>query len=178
MIARTLQDMFKRYRRPGDVVFAAVFLALSLFLLSDLGDQTRVTKRTKWFAQPGLWPSIALYAMAGFAAFHWISAVLSPRIAGRWREVALWARGIEYVAYFLLYVLIVPILGYLPATMLFTVFLTLRCGFRGRRPILFALLFAAAVTLIFRGLLSVRIPAGAVYDYLPDGLRSFALIYL
>lgn len=178
MIARTLQDMFKRYRRPGDVVFAALFLAISLFLISQIGEQTQVTKRTKWFAQPALWPTISLYAMGGFAALHYLSSVLSPRIAGRWSEVALWLRGLEYVAYFLIYVLAVPYLGYLPSTVIFAILLTLRAGFRGPRPILCAVGFGIAVTVIFRGFLSVRIPAGAVYDFLPDGLRSIALIYL
>ena len=31
--AKTLQDLFKRYRRPGDLVFALAFMAFSLFLL-------------------------------------------------------------------------------------------------------------------------------------------------
>ncbi|MEY8827168.1 tripartite tricarboxylate transporter TctB family protein [Sedimentitalea sp. XS_ASV28] len=178
MIARTLQDMFRRYRRPGDVVFALAFLALSVFLISQLGEQTEVTKRTKWYAQPALWPTISLYAMCAFAFLHWLSSAMSPRIAGRWKEVALWLRSLEYVAYFLIYVIAVPVLGYLPSTMIFCVFLAIRTGFRQARCIAIAALFAVVVVIVFRGLLAVKIPAGAIYDHLPETLRSFALIYL
>ncbi|MEO9781943.1 MAG: tripartite tricarboxylate transporter TctB family protein [Sedimentitalea sp.] len=178
MIARTLQDMFKRYRRPGDVVFAVFFLALSILLISQLGEQTEVAKRTKWYAQPALWPKISLYAMCAFAFLHWLSSAMSPRIAGRWTEVALWMRGFEYVAYFLIYVLAVPKIGYLPSTVLFCVFLAFRTGFRDMRALLAAAVFAVGVVIVFRGILAVKIPAGAIYDYLPDAIRSFALIYL
>lgn len=178
MIAKTLQDMFKRYRRPGDVVFAVLFLAFAVFLLSQLGDQTKVVKRTKWFAQPGLWPTIAIWCMVVFGFLHWLSSALSDRISGRWTEVGFWVRSFEYVAYFLIYVLVVPLLGYLPSTMLFAVFLTLRVGFRGANAIGIAALFGFVVTIVFRGFLQVKIPAGAVYEYLPDSVRAFALTYL
>jgi hypothetical protein len=170
--------MFKRYRRPGDVVFAAVFLGFSLFLLSQIGTQTEVTQRTKWFAQPGLWPRISIYVMVAFSLFHLASSVMSPRIAGRWREVGFWLRGFEYVAHFLIYVVLVPIIGYLIATVIFAVFLAWRAGFRGPRPFFFAALFGVAVVVLFRGFLAVKIPAGMIYEYLPDGLRAIALIYL
>ena len=81
MIAKTLQDMFKRYRRPGDFVFATLFLVFSVLLLTQLGEQTQVTKRTKWFAQPGFWPMVSLWAMTLFAFFHWLSSAMSPRIS-------------------------------------------------------------------------------------------------
>ncbi|MCT4610611.1 MAG: tripartite tricarboxylate transporter TctB family protein [Pelagimonas sp.] len=178
MIAKTLQDMFKRYRRPGDVVFAVLFLAFSVFLLSQLGEQTKVVRRTKWFAQPGLWPTIGVWGMVVFSFLHWLSSAMSERISGRWTEVSVWVRSFEYVAYFLIYVLLVPQLGYLPSTMLFAVFLTLRAGFRGSGAVAIAALFGFAVTIVFRGFLQVKIPAGALYDYLPDFIRAFALTYL
>ena len=178
MIARTLQDMFKRYRRPGDIVFATFFFALSIFLISQIGTQTEAVPRAKWFAQPSLWPKISLYSMCTFAFFHWLSSTVSPRIAGRWVEVVFWVRSFEYVFYFLIYVLIVPQIGYLPATVIFAVFLALRAGFRGLKPILIAIAFGISVTVIFRGFLAVRIPAGAIYEYLPDSIRTFFLIYL
>jgi hypothetical protein len=37
---KTLQSLFKRYRRPGDIVFAWVMLIVSVFLLTQLFDQT------------------------------------------------------------------------------------------------------------------------------------------
>ncbi len=178
MLAKTLQDLFKRYRRPGDIVFALLFLAFAIFLFTQLGDQIKVTKRTKWFAQPGLWPTIAVYGMLFFGAMHCVSSILSPRIPGRWREVTFWLRSLEFVAYFLIYVLTVPWLGYLPSTVLFAVFLTIRCGSRSRTSIVMAVLFAVFVALMFRGFLQVKIPAGELYEFLPDSIRTFALTYL
>lgn len=178
MLAQTLQDIFKRYRRPGDVVFAFAFFAFSAFLFSQLGEQIEVTKRTKWFAQPGLWPTIAIYGMLIFSALHCLSSILSPRIPGRWTEVLFWLRSLEYVAYFLIYVVAVPWLGYLPSTILFAVFLTLRAGFRTGKSVAIAAVFAVTVALVFRAFLQVKIPAGQVYNYLPDAVRVFAMTYL
>jgi hypothetical protein len=75
-------------------------------------------------------------------------------------------------------VAIVHVLGYLPSTILFTLAITARLGYR--RPLAFAsaLLFAVTVVIVFRAMLHVRIPPGQIYDYLPDAIRGFALIYL
>ncbi|MEP4700719.1 MAG: hypothetical protein ABJZ79_06150, partial [Parasphingorhabdus sp.] len=87
---KTLQALFKRYRRPGDIVFAWVLLAVSLFLLSQLFDQTAYKKGAKLFAQPRFWPAVSLTLMSVFAAFHVLGSLWSERIEGRWREVLLW----------------------------------------------------------------------------------------
>ncbi|WP_299638445.1 tripartite tricarboxylate transporter TctB family protein [uncultured Ruegeria sp.] len=178
MIAKTLQDMFRRYRRPGDIVFAFLFCGFSLFLLSQVGTETQAVKRTKWFAQPALWPKIAIWGMVLFSGLHLLSSFLSPRIPGRLREVTFWLMSLEYVAYFLIYVVAVPWLGYLPSTMLFAALLTIRLGFRLPEAFCVALTFGAVVAVVFRALLHVNIPAGRIYEYLPGGLRAFALTYL
>ena len=178
MITKTLQDMFRRYRRPGDVVFAVSLFAFALFLLSQIGTETTAVKRTKWFAQPSLWPTIAIWGMVIFSGLHLLSSVISTRIPGRWKEVSFWLMSLEYVAYFLIYVVAVPWLGYLPSTMLFAVFLAVRTGFHAPGTLGIALGFGAVVAVLFRALLQVNIPAGRVYEFLPDGLRVFALTYL
>ena len=38
---RIFQELFQRYRRPGDLIFAFVFLFFALFLLSQLGEQIK-----------------------------------------------------------------------------------------------------------------------------------------
>ncbi len=178
MIAKTLQDVFKRYRRPGDIVFAALFLAFAVFLWLNIDTQTQVAKRAKWFAQPALWPTIAVSGMAVFAALHFLSSALSPRIPGRWTEVSFWAMSLEYVAYFLIYVAAVPKVGYLPATVIFALFLALRTGFRNPKALGISAIFGVLVVVIFRGFLQVKIPAGELYQHLPDSIRVFALTYL
>lgn len=175
---KVFQDLFQRYRRPGDQVFAVAFLLFALFLLSQLGAQTDTVKRTKWFGQPSLWPSIAVWGMVVFGGFHALSVVVSPRLPGRWKEVVFWLRSLEYVLYFLVYVVLVPLSGYLPTTLAFTLFLALRAGFRSWQALGLSVFFGLCVALIFRGFLQVKIPAGRVYEYLPDTIRAFALTYL
>lgn len=174
-MAMTLQQMFRRYRKPGDIVFAIALLGFALFLLYHLTSETRWLDGKALFAQPRFWPAIGVIGMVGFAALHLAGSVASPRIPGRLRELALWARACEYALWFLAYVVAVPVAGYLSATLAFTVLLTLRVGYRGRRWVLAAVVAALIIVVVFRTLLQVRMPGGAWYDALPDGLRRLML---
>lgn len=176
---KTLQDLFRRYRRPGDFVIAFLSFAFAIFLAANLPFQTTWVARTKLFAQPAFWPTVAIAFMVLFSTLHMIGALVSERIPGRLAEVMQWIRAIEYALWFMAYVLLVPILGYLPATLVFTVTLTLRLGYRGWRWMLAAVVFGAAVVILFKTFLHVKIPSGAAYELLPPGaLRSFFLTYL
>ena len=174
----TLQQVFRRYRRPGDLIFAVVFLVAAAFLLTRVGRETTWVDGTGWFAQPRFWPAVSVIGMVVFGALHALSSIMSPRIPGRWREVGFWLLSLEFVCYFLIYVVLVPEIGYLPATILFTLFLSLRAGFRSKRMLLIAAAFGIAVAVIFRAFLQVKIPAGRIYEALPDSIRAFALTYL
>ena len=173
----TLQALFKRYRRPGDIVFAWFILILSLFLLSQILDQTAWKPRGKLFAQPRFWPAVSLGLMSLFAALHLASSFFSERIEGRWREVWLWVTSLEYAGWFILYAAIMPVLGYLPATIVFAVLLTLRAGYRSRTALLSAAASAVAIVLLFKTFLQVKLPAGQIYESLPDGIRQIMLTY-
>ena len=173
----TLQAMFKRYRRPGDIVFAVAFLIFSGFLLSQLGTEVSWSGGNSVFARPAFWPAVSVIGMTGFAALHLIGSFASPRIPGRWREVAFWLSGLEYVAWFMAYVWLVPLLGYLLATVLAAVVLSLRAGYRSWRMLLAATSSSISIVLIFKTFLQVRIPGGALYDLLPAAARSFMLTY-
>ena len=175
---KTLQDLFKRYRRPGDLVFAVVFLMFALFLLSQLGEEVKWTKRTRLFAQPAFWPTIGILGMVLFGALHCLSSLMSPRIDGRWKEVGFWVRSLEFLAWFMAYVAAVPVVGYLPATLAFMAALALRLGYRGRVMIGAALLSGVVIVVVFKSFLQVKVPGGALYEALPDGLRAFMLTYL
>ncbi|MGB7318156.1 MAG: tripartite tricarboxylate transporter TctB family protein [Planktotalea sp.] len=174
---KTLQALFKRYRRPGDIVFAWALLAISLFLLSQLFDQTAYKKGAKLFAQPRFWPAVSLAMMSVFAAFHLLGSLLSERIDGRWREVLLWCASLEYAGWFIGYALLVPVTGYLPTTVFFALALSLRAGYRSLMALLSALAAAIVIVLLFKTFLQVKLPAGLIYDYLPDGLRQIMLNY-
>ena len=173
----TAKSVFARDRQPGDIVFAWIFLAFSLFLLSQLGSETTWKEGGKLSAQAPFWPTIAVWSMVVFSAFHLIGSMLSPRVPGRWQEVGLWLRSFEYAIWFMAYVFTVPVVGYLAATVVTTVLLALRVGYRTRRWLLLAAVSAFVVVLIFKTFLAVKVPGGAVYEYLPQALRAFMFQY-
>lgn len=173
----TLQSLFKRYRRPGDIVFALAFLVFSLWLLSQLNTQTTWKNGAKLTAQAPFWPTVSVVGMVFFAALHTLSSVLSPRIPGRWTEVGMWFRSIEYALWFMAYVFSVPIVGYLFSTLMVCLLLALRAGYRSRLMLSASVLAGFLVVVIFKALLQVKVPGGLVYEYLPDGLRSFMLTF-
>lgn len=169
---KKLQVLFKRYRRPGDIVFAWAVLFAALFLLSQLTAQTTYKTGGALFSQPRFWPAVSLISMSVFAAFHLLGSILSERIEGRWKEVLLWVSSLEYAGWFIGYAAFVPLAGYLPSTVLFTLLLTLRVGYRNRITLTAALVSAVVIVLLFKTFLQVKLPAGQLYEILPDGLRQ------
>lgn len=175
---KTLQDHFKRYRRPGDLVMASLSVAFAVFLAINLPYQTTWVARTKLFAQPAFWPSVAVALMVVFSIMHMIGSLVSERIEGWMQEIKAWIASLEFVFWFMAYVFLVPRLGYLPMTIVFTQLLTFRMGYRGRKWVLSAFGVAIGIVIVFKGILQVKIPAGAIYDLLPAGAaRSFIMIY-
>ena len=173
----TLQSLFKRYRCPGDIVFAWLALLFSVFLLSQLFDQTVFKAGGKLFAQPRFWPAVALSGMVFFAVLHLLGSAMSDRINGRWKEVLLWLSAFEYAAWFVAYAAAVPLMGYLPATLLFALCLTFRVGYRSAVALVSAAFASVVIVLLFKTLLKVNLPAGKMYEVLPDGLRQIMFTY-
>lgn len=175
--AQTLQDLFKRYRRPGDLFYSCICLAFSLFLALNLSSETTWAPGTKLLAQPAFWPYAAVFAMVLFSALHLFSVLVSTKLEGRWQEVGFWLRSLEFAGWFMIYVISVAQLGYLLTTILFAVTLVYRLGYRGVKFLGSAALFGFIVVLVFKTLLQVKVPGGAIYEYLPDAMRSFMLTY-
>ncbi len=175
--AKTLQSLFKRYRRPGDIVFAWFALIGSVFLLSQLADQTAWRNGGKLFAQPRFWPAVSLGAMCFFAMFHLLGSALSERLHGRWQEVSLWFASLEYAGWFIAYAAAVPYGGYLPTSVVFAVALAFRVGYRKISTLIAAAVAAVVIVLLFKTMLKVNLPSGLIYESLPDGLRQIMLTY-
>lgn len=165
-------------QRRGQLVFALAFLALSSLLLALIGQQTVWTDNTRLFAQPRFWPAVGLGAMVLMGALHLYR--LPWRHVTRYDlwEARKWARALEFALWFMVYVLAVPMLGYLPVTLVFVPALAWRMGYRGRVMLGISVVFAVAVVVLFKSFLSVKIPGGAIYEYLPGALRSFAILNL
>lgn len=171
-------EMFRRERQRGDFVFAVLMLVFSLFLLFSFPSQTSRADFTAWFAQPTLWPAIAVIGMVVFAALNLLGSVMSPRIPGRLKELRVWLGFAEFAGWFMAYVFLVPQLGYLPISILMATALLWRSGYRSGRMMLIAVLMGFFTVLLFKAGLRVNVPGGALYEVLPAELRNFFIVYL
>ena len=176
-IKPSIKSFFQRTRRPGDLVFAVFFLVISLLLLSQLTSETKWFKGTKLFTQPAFWPGLSVIGMCVFALGHCFGSLVSNPKPGRAKEVMLWVRSVEFAAWFMVYVFLVPILGYLSVTLVFVVALVYRVGYRKANMYWSALAVGAAVVVVFKAFLQVKIPGSQIYEGLPDGLRNIMLLY-
>lgn len=160
----------------GAKLFAMAFLALTLLCLSQIGAQTKFSSSGALVAQPRFWPAVGLGGMMLFGAVH---------LAGLWhrRGVALSAvcgdavRVGEFALWFMIYVWVTPLVGYLPSTMAFMLCLGARLGYRDGRMLGTAALTGGLIVLLFKTLLAVKIPGGALYEMLPAGLRAVMIAY-
>ena len=168
----------RRFPAPlrGQLLFAVIFFALSLFLLSQIGDQTKWVKKTSFAAQPRFWPMVGILLMTICTGLHlWKLPRRRINIAD-WREAKKWFAVIEFGIWFFVYVVTVPIIGYLLATLMFMPLLSYRMGYRTRTPLLWSVAFGFGTVVLFKSFLSVKIPGGLIYEYLPSALRSFFIL--
>lgn len=164
----------------AEIVFAVTSFLVAVILAALWSTETTWIDGQPWSRQPGLWPLIAVGGMLLFGTGELAACLLRNLRRGGGdvlQELGLWARAAEYVLWFMAYVLATPWIGYLPATAIFTTALAWRLGYRGR-IVAFSPLVALGIVVLFKALLSVRIPGGAVYDLLPHALRNFLVIYL
>lgn len=163
--------------RRGQLVFAFAFFVFSALLLLLIRDQTVWVEKTRLVAQPRFWPAIGLGAMTLLGALHLHRLPWRQVTRRDWREVRKWASALEFAGWFMAYVLLVPVLGYLPVTLVFVPALSWRMGYRSRPMMAVSLGFAVGVVVLFKGFLGVRIPGAMIYEYLPGGLRSLFILY-
>ena len=168
----------KRFKGPlrGQLLFAIVFVVAAMLLLSQLGDQTIWAKRTKFFAQPRFWPAVSIAGMVLFGGLHLWKLPRRKFIRSDYIEWKTWFFAIEWVLWFLAYVILVPVVGYLPVTVIFMPILVWRMGYRSKNMIWISVTFGVFVVILFKAFLDVKIPGGAMYEYLPGSLRSFFII--
>ncbi|WP_323776279.1 tripartite tricarboxylate transporter TctB family protein, partial [Leisingera sp.] len=162
----------------GQLVFALFLVGAALLLLVLITEQTAWVQKTRLFAQPRFWPAVAIGGMVLLGGLHLYK--LPWRRVGRYdlRELRRWAQVFEFAGWFMGYVLLVPVIGYLPVTLAFMPLLSWRMGYRSRFMLGISLAFAVAVVVLFKAVLSVKIPGAMLYEYLPGPLRSFFILYL
>ena len=168
-------------RQPADIVFAIFALAVAVLLLSQLAEQTKFVKGANILNQPGFWPALSLSGMTLFGLFNvffsWRAARRSATGAQIAGEVLFWLRTLEFAIWFMAYVFLAPITGYLPATLIFCLLLALRLGYRNKRMLGFAILTGIGVVLLFKTFLQVKIPGGSLYEFFPGAFRNILITY-
>lgn len=175
-----LKELMQPSHHRAEIVFAVVSFLVAGFLATQWSTQTTWVEGQAWGRQPGLWPLIAIGGMLVFGIGELVACILRNMRHGGGDvldELGLWLKAAEYALWFMAYVLITPYLGYLPATLIFTTVLAVRLGYRGFMLWL-APLTGLGIVVVFKTLLSVRIPGGAIYEYLPGALRNLFIVYL
>lgn len=173
------RDRFAVERSTGDVVFAGLALVLPLVLLVQIGEQTQYVEKLQLVQQPGFWPALSLGGMTLAGLFYLIGSFRETNWAIRevsvGAELKIWFSALEWVVWFMAYVTLTPLLGYLLATLLFLVILSFRLGYRSRRYLLISAASAIGIVVLFKSSLSVNIPGGAIYEFLPTGIGGFMM---
>lgn len=170
---------FDKPPHRAELIFALAAFAVGLFLLTQIGSQVTWSSSRSLINQPGFWPVMAIFGMVIFGASEMIVSIRRFRNAAVGdiaEELIDWVKAIEFAGWFLVYVLAVPITGYLLSTLLFCVLLTWRLGYKSTPRLVAAALTGLAVVLVFKSMLSVKIPGGEIYEYLPAALRNFMIL--
>lgn len=161
--------------RNGAFSFALLFFTAILFLVLNIDDQTRWVSGKSLTSQPRFWPAVTLGLTLFFSVIYLLSTLVSrPKFDGG-REWLEWLRALEFAGWFAGYSALVPVAGYLLATLLICGLLALRLGYRSTRQIATALLSGLVIVLFFRVLLGIHIPGGALYEKLPQPLSNFMM---
>ena len=164
----------------AEIIFAVIAFIFSVILLSLISNQTTWVNGQPFTKQPAFWPAISLIGMVVAGAFELFFIWRRFKVLGGKKcsdEMFRWFKAVEFLIWFMVYVFAVPYLGYLLATLIFTVSLTYRLGYRGKFYMLMAALSGLGVVLLFKTMLSVKVPSGVIYEYLPDALRNFMILY-
>ncbi|MCH9852579.1 MAG: tripartite tricarboxylate transporter TctB family protein [Alphaproteobacteria bacterium] len=172
-----LKALLTRERNPADFVFSVVFVLFSLFLASQIPAQTTWFANKRFFAQPAFWSMFGIGMMVFFGFIHLYASIISQRQAGRWQEVTLWCQSLEYCAWFLGYVILVPIVGYLPMTIIMMFVLLWRIGVRDKKTILICLFTSVMIVVIFKSFLQIKVPGAMLYETFPPAIRNFFITY-
>ncbi len=187
-----IDNLFEFRRGRGDLILSLVMLAFVVFLFWNFGEESAWNDRDlsqkrvgKILKQPWIGPFLCMALLLPAAIFNVYQSYRQRQKDTRLHipqrdlyEIGQWARAIEYVAYFIIYTFCVPVLGYLVSTILFTIFLTYRLGYRSRFWITISFLSSFAIVLVFRTFLQIKTPVNIwLYDQLPPLLGTFMKIY-
>jgi len=179
--SKSVEGYFSSPYSSALVWFGVCTFFVAIFLASQLGSQAKFFEGMVIEKQPGLWSAIGVFGMLFFGVLQMVQFWFhrnSLRSPGFLSEAKIWLRAAEYVLWFMAYVFLVPIVGYLPITIGFLMLMVWRLGYRSKAHYIYAVLTGILIVLVFKSFLQVKIPGGAVYEYFPAAVRSFFILYL
>ncbi|MEM6618803.1 MAG: tripartite tricarboxylate transporter TctB family protein [Pseudomonadota bacterium] len=154
------------------------YLMRQLGLIEGEGRMTRFGRilRQSWVAPAlclaVLLPATLLNLRLSWQVHRWRRRFGQPTAIGN--ELRQWLGALEFVIWFVAYTVLVPVLGYLLATVLLGTLLPYRMGYRTRRWIGICLVTSLAIVLVFRTGLQIKTPVNIwLYDFLPPAAESF-----
>jgi len=168
---------------PGTGVLYGIMAGISIVLLILLPFQTDSAPEGQgWWTQPALMPTISLVFFAGTAVYlfaqHLIAAKRSNVEINQSivrAELFEWIRPLEYFIYYVIYIWLLGIVGYFLSSAIFAIGIGMRVGLRERKWVYISIIFALALTALFRWGLSIFFPAPALFELFPGGLRTFLI---
>ena len=165
--------------RQAELAFGVLAVAVAIVLATQLGSELTWKARQPIYKQPGFFSLVGIVGMLAFGVIElvlcWLRYRATPdRTLGP--ETRYFVRAVEFAVWFMAYVLVVPYAGYLLSTLVLSVALTWRLGYRRRVTLAAAAAVGFATVVIFKSFLAVKIPGGALYDYLPAAIRNFMVV--
>jgi nitrate reductase gamma subunit len=167
--------------RVEGFALTVLFSALSVTLLACIGIATRWGPESAgWWTRPMLMPGIALSLLVAaniitlardIADLRRNPPSMVERAEGRAKLLG-WLQPIEFLAYYGIYVFVIQHAGYFPSTLIFILVLMFRVKLTTPRWIIAGLGAAVFMVAVFRMGLGVWMPAPALYEIFPDGVRS------
>lgn len=167
------QQALSNQSPQGALSFALLCCALSLYLLLSLDDQTRWISGKALTSQPRFWPALTISVMAFFSVINLFLVFVRRCRFDNGSEWISWARSVEFALWFCAYAALVPWIGYLLATLLISLTLAWRSGYRSTKWTVIALAAGLTIVVFFRGILGIHVPAASLYQSLPGPLGNF-----
>ena len=166
---------------PGTGVFLGFMAIVSVGLLLLTPFQTSSSPPNQgWWTHPALMPTFSLVFFAATAVWLIVQHLRAARQsdiqidqAAVSAELIEWVKPLEYFIYYFAYIWLLGIIGYFMSSAIFAVGVGMRVGLRSRRWVYIGILFALALTALFRWGLSIWFPAPWLFEQLPGGLRIF-----
>jgi len=166
---------------PGTGIFLGFMAVVSITLLLLTPFATKPGPSNQgWWTQPALMPTFSLILFAAAANYLFLQHLWTVRKNGLQqersavlKELTQWVLPLEYFVYYLIYIWLLGLVGYFLSSAIFAIGVSLRVGLRSGRWVLTAILFALALTALFRWGLHIWFPKVALFELFPKEPRIF-----